>query len=70
MGQKKTWREKLTDSKDLPRVEAITDRMSKRWGTGTVVISAPIEIDEIMKKVAREEADAGQKRTTPFFGAH
>ena len=25
--------------------------MSKRWGTGTVVIPAPIEVNEIMKKV-------------------
>lgn len=25
--------------------------MSKRWGTGTVVIPAPIEVDEIMRRV-------------------
>ena len=25
--------------------------MSKRWGTGTVVIPAPIEVDEIMRKI-------------------
>jgi alkylated DNA nucleotide flippase Atl1 len=25
--------------------------MSKRWGTGTVVIPAPIEVDELMRKV-------------------
>jgi len=25
--------------------------MSKRWGTGTVVIPAPMEVDKIMKKV-------------------
>lgn len=47
----KSWREKLADSKDLPKVEKITDRMSKRWGTGTVCIPAPIEVDEIMRKV-------------------
>ena len=51
MARKKTWCEKLQDSKDLPRVEKITERMSKRWGTGTVVIPAPIEVDELMKKV-------------------
>ncbi|MBC8174181.1 MAG: MGMT family protein [Candidatus Marinimicrobia bacterium] len=49
--KKKSWREKLSDSKDLPRVEKITEKMSQRWGTGTVVIPAPIEVDEIMKKV-------------------
>jgi hypothetical protein len=49
--KKKTWSEKLNDSKGLPKVEKITDKMSKRWGTGTVVIPAPIEVDEIMRKV-------------------
>ncbi len=50
---KKSWQEKLADSKDLPRVVEITPDMSKRWGTGTVCIPAPIEVDEIMKKVPR-----------------
>jgi len=48
---RKTWREKLADSKNLPKVVEITDKMSKRWGTGTVVIPAPREVDEIMAKV-------------------
>jgi hypothetical protein len=50
---KKTWREKLHDSKDMPKVVEITKNMSQRWGTGTVVIPAPIEVDEIMRKVPR-----------------
>ena len=50
---KKTWQEKLEDDKGLPKVVEITDRMSKRWGTGTLVIPAPREVDEIMKKVPR-----------------
>jgi alkylated DNA nucleotide flippase Atl1 len=49
----KTWQEKLADRKDLPRVERITDHMSKKWGTGTVVIPAPKEVDEIMKNVPK-----------------
>jgi alkylated DNA nucleotide flippase Atl1 len=49
--KKSTWVEKLNDSKGLPKVEKITDKMSKRWGTGTVVIPAPIEVDEVMRKV-------------------
>ena len=48
---RKTWREKLADSKDLPKVVEITDGMSKRWGTGTLVIPAPREVDEIMAKI-------------------
>lgn len=51
MPKQKSWREKLKDSKGLPKVEKITGKMSKRWGTGTVVIPAPMEVDEIMKKV-------------------
>ena len=51
MKTRKSWREKLVDSKGLPKVEEITDKMSKRWGMGTVVIPAPIEVDEIMKQV-------------------
>ena len=49
--KRKSWQEKLTDSKNLPQVQEITDKMSKRWGTGTVVIPAPIEVDEIMRRV-------------------
>ena len=49
--KKKSWTEKLADSKDLPKVEKITDKMSKRWGTGTVVIPAPMEVNEMMRKV-------------------
>lgn len=46
---RKSWQEKLADSKDLPKVVKITGKMSKRWGTGTVVIPAPVEVDKIMK---------------------
>jgi alkylated DNA nucleotide flippase Atl1 len=46
-----SWSQKLHDNKGLPKVEKITDKMSKRWGTGTVVIPAPIEVDEFMRKV-------------------
>jgi len=53
MKTRKTWQEKLADSKDLPRVVEITGKMSTRWGTGTFVIPAPIEVDEIMQKVPK-----------------
>jgi alkylated DNA nucleotide flippase Atl1 len=51
MAKKQTWNQKLNDNKGLPKVEKITEAMSKRWGRGTVVIPAPIEVDEIMRKV-------------------
>jgi len=51
MAPRKSWREKLADSKDLPKVVEIDETMSKRWGTGTVVIPAPTEVDGIMRSV-------------------
>lgn len=49
--RRKSWTEKLADDRDLPRVEKISEKMSKRWGPGTVVIPAPMEVDELMRKV-------------------
>jgi len=51
MDKKKTRREKLADSKDLPKIEEVTETMSQKWGTGKFVIPAPLEVDEIMRKV-------------------
>ena len=43
----------MEDSKDLPKVVKITGKMRKNWGTGTVAIPAPKEVDEIMKRVRK-----------------
>jgi hypothetical protein len=51
--KKSTWQEKLNDSKGYPKVEEIKGKMSKKWGTGTVVIPAPIEVDQLMRKVPK-----------------
>lgn len=51
--KKKSAIEKLHESHGLPKVGKITGKMSKRWGTGTVAIPAPIEVNEIMKKVPK-----------------
>ncbi len=53
MARKKTWTEKLNDDKDLPRVITIDGKMSSRWGTGTCVIPAPREVNEIMSMVPK-----------------
>lgn len=47
------WVKKLHNSKDLPKVVKITGKMSKKWGEGTVVIPAPAEVNEIMRKVPK-----------------
>ncbi|MFH1822044.1 MAG: hypothetical protein ABH852_06405 [Methanobacteriota archaeon] len=49
----KSFREKLADNKNFPKVVKIDEKMSKRWGTGTVVIPAPKEVDAIMKRVPK-----------------
>jgi hypothetical protein len=51
MKARKNWQEKLLDSKGLPKVDAISGKMTTRWGTGTMVIPAPVEVDELMRKV-------------------
>src|SRR4051794_24852740 len=53
MRQRKSWCEKLADSKGLPKVAAVSGRMSRRWGSGTMVIPAPVEVDALMKKVPK-----------------
>ncbi len=53
MAKKKSWQEKLADDQGLPKVEPITGKMSTRWGSGTLVVPAPREVDEIMRGVPR-----------------
>ena len=53
MKKKKSWREKLADSKGLPKTGLIEGRMTKRWGEGTMVIPAPAEVDAEMKKILK-----------------
>lgn len=53
MKTKKSWREKLQDSKGLPKVAKIEGKLSTRWGTGTMVIPAPVEVDELMRRVRK-----------------
>ena len=53
MKTRKSWREKLEDSKDLPRVASIPERMKAKWGGGTLVIPAPKEVNEMMRRVPR-----------------
>lgn len=50
---KKSWCEKLADDKGLPKVARVGGKMTKRWGTGLMVIPAPREVDELMKRVPR-----------------
>src|SRR5215831_1210084 len=53
MRTKKSWREKLADSKGLPKVGEVAGKMNKRWGEGRMVIPAPLEVDALMKQVPK-----------------
>jgi len=53
MKAKRTWQEKLCGAKDLPKIGRVEGRMSTRWGTGTMVIPNPLEVDELMKRVPK-----------------
>jgi alkylated DNA nucleotide flippase Atl1 len=53
MTRSKTFREKLADDKDFPRVEPISPGMAKQWGPGTIVIATATEVDTIMRSVPK-----------------
>ncbi len=53
MKPRKTWREKLADSKEFPRVSVVEGKLSRRWGTGKMVIAAPREVNALMRQVPK-----------------
>ena len=50
---RRSWREKLADDKDLPKVIKLAGPAVQRWGGKTLVIGAPREIDALMRTVPR-----------------
>lgn len=51
---RRSWREKLLDNRDLPKIVPIPPYMVGKWGLkegDTMVVPSPIEVDEMMKKV-------------------
>jgi len=53
MKSNRSWKEKLHDAKDLPRVQPIPGRMIPKWGSGTMVLPAPVEVDHLMRSVPK-----------------
>lgn len=51
--RKKTWCEKLAFDGEYPKIEKIPPKMAAKWGTGTLVIPAPREVDEMMRTVSK-----------------
>ena len=50
---KRSFREKLADAKDFPRVQQLAGGMERRYGPGTIVLPAPGEVDGLMRKVSK-----------------
>ena len=53
MARKKTWREKLSDSKDLPKVVLLKNNARKHWKSRTIAIPSSMEVNEVMAKVPK-----------------
>jgi len=53
MRRKKTFREKLAEDKELPRVEPIPKGMARQLGEGTMVIPAAREVADLMGRVRK-----------------
>lgn len=49
--KKKTYKEKLNEDKGYPKVKKIEPKYESRLGKGTLLIPAPLEVDEIMRSV-------------------
>jgi hypothetical protein len=49
----KSWKEKLNDSKDLPKIVKLKPEAAEHWGGKNMVVPSPLEIDKLMKKIAR-----------------
>ena len=55
MVRKKTWREKLLDSKDLPKVVLLKESAQKHWKGKTMAIPSSMEVNGIMAKVPKRK---------------
>ena len=53
MKRRKSWREKLADSKGLPKIVKVTGKLRAHWGKGPMLIPAPSEVDALMKRVPK-----------------
>jgi hypothetical protein len=49
---RKTWREKLERIQE-PKVVQVPPRMQKRFGTGTMLIPRPLDVDSLIRKIPR-----------------
>jgi 6-O-methylguanine DNA methyltransferase, DNA binding domain len=51
MNTRKSWREKM-DTPNLPKVAPVPPKMQKRFGTGTMLIPSPRQVDALIRTVS------------------
>ena len=51
MARRKSWQEKLLDSKGLPRVVPLNENARKHWKAVTMAVPSPMEVNDIMSNV-------------------
>jgi hypothetical protein len=51
--KRKTWREKLANDKGLPKIGKVEGTLRQSWGTGSLVIPAPREVDAAIRKIRK-----------------
>jgi hypothetical protein len=51
--RKKSWQEKLHDSKDLLKGEKIKKSQQNKLGKGTIAIPSPLEVDNILRSIPK-----------------
>jgi alkylated DNA nucleotide flippase Atl1 len=52
MRTRKTWREKMHNP-DLPKVVDIPEKMEKRFGSGTLLIPAPVDVEDEIRAIRK-----------------
>jgi hypothetical protein len=69
MKTRKSWREKLENPK-LPKVVAIPPRMQKRFGTGTILVPHPREVDDFIRTVRKGSVTTTSRIREFLAGEH
>jgi alkylated DNA nucleotide flippase Atl1 len=69
MKSRKSWREKM-DNPKLPKVEEVPPKMRKRFGTGTILIPSPREVDALIRTVPEGSVVTVSKIRESLAGKH
>ena len=48
---KRSWKEKLQDVKDFPRIAPIPEKIRHKWGKVNLVIPSPLEVNALMEQI-------------------